>query len=128
MPHDVLDHGVVDHEADGYRQRHQRQVVEAVAEHVKHSERADQQSGTVTAGMIVAQKFRRNRKMTITTSATVNIRVNWTSETAARMVAVRSAAIVTLIVGHRRLQCWQQRPDAIDGFDDIGARNPLDRE
>ena len=37
--------------------------------------------------------------MTITTSATVSIRVNWTSETAARMVAVRSAAIDTLIAG-----------------------------
>src|SRR3954467_12789984 len=55
--------------------------------------------GTVMAGMTVAQKFRRNRNITITTSATVRTRVNWTSETAARMVAVRSAAIVTLIAG-----------------------------
>ncbi|KTT90187.1 hypothetical protein NS44R_14905, partial [Mammaliicoccus sciuri] len=33
MPHDVLDHddGVVDHEADGYRERHQRQVVDREA-------------------------------------------------------------------------------------------------
>ena len=29
-------------------------------------------SGTVTAGMTVAQKLRRNMKMTITTSATVS--------------------------------------------------------
>ena len=40
---DVLDHHdrVVDDEADGDRQRHQRQVVEAVAEHVHDRERAD---------------------------------------------------------------------------------------
>ena len=40
---DVLEHddGVVDHEADRQRQRHQRQVVEAVAERVHHRERAD---------------------------------------------------------------------------------------
>ena len=44
MPHDVLDHddGIVDHEADRDRQRHQRQVVQAVAELVEHREGADQ--------------------------------------------------------------------------------------
>ena len=44
MPHDVLDHddGIVDHEADRDRQRHQREVVEAVAELVEHRESADQ--------------------------------------------------------------------------------------
>ena len=44
MAHDVLDHddGVVDHEADGDRQRHERQIVEAVAEHIEHREGADQ--------------------------------------------------------------------------------------
>src|SRR6478672_8765411 len=46
--------------------------------------------GTVTAGMMVAQKLRRNRKITITTSATVSSNVNCTSATEARMVAVRS--------------------------------------
>ena len=54
-------------------------------------------SGTVTAGMIVAQKLRRNRKMTITTSATVSSNVNCTSATEARMVSVRSEMILTLI-------------------------------
>jgi hypothetical protein len=49
--------------------------------------------------MMVAQKFLRNRKITITTSATVRTSVNWTSATEARMVAVRSAAIVTLTAG-----------------------------
>ena len=44
MPHDVLDDddGVVDDEADRDRQRHQRQIVEAVAELVEHREGADQ--------------------------------------------------------------------------------------
>ena len=44
MPRDVLDHHdrIVDDKARGDRQRHQRQVVEAVAEQVHHAERADQ--------------------------------------------------------------------------------------
>ncbi len=44
MPHDVLDNddSVVDHEADGDRQSHQREVVEAVAQFVEHRERTDQ--------------------------------------------------------------------------------------
>jgi len=49
--------------------------------------------------MTVAQKLRRNTKITITTSATVSIKVNCTSATEARMVVVRSAAIVTLMAG-----------------------------
>ena len=56
-------------------------------------------SGTVTAGMIVAQKLRRNRKITITTSATVSSNVNCTSATEARMVSVRSETTETLTAG-----------------------------
>ena len=43
VPDDVLEHDdrVVDDEPDRERQRHQREVVEAVAEHVHHGERAD---------------------------------------------------------------------------------------
>ncbi len=43
MPGDVLDHDdrVINHEADGDRQPHQRQVVQAVAEQVHHPEGAD---------------------------------------------------------------------------------------
>ena len=43
MPRDVLEHDdrVVDDETDTQRQRHQRKVVEAVAEHVHQRERAD---------------------------------------------------------------------------------------
>src|ERR1700722_2863281 len=44
MPRDVLDHHhcIIDDEPDGDGQRHQRKIVEAVAEHVHHHERADQ--------------------------------------------------------------------------------------
>ena len=57
------------------------------------------ESGTVMPGMTVAQKLRRKTKITITTSATVRIRVKRTSLTEARIVAVRSEAIETLIAG-----------------------------
>ena len=56
-------------------------------------------SGTVTAGMTVAQKFRKNMKITITTSATISINVNCTSATDARMVWVRSEMTLTLTAG-----------------------------
>ena len=54
-------------------------------------------SGTVTAGMMVAQKLRKNRKMTITTSATERMSVNCTSFTEARMVSVRSETVSILM-------------------------------
>ena len=47
-------------------------------------------SGTATAGMTVAGTFRRNAKMTSTTSPTVRHSSNSTSDTLARMVVVRS--------------------------------------
>ena len=47
-------------------------------------------SGTATEGMMVAARLRRNRKITITTSATVSSSSNSTSRTEARMVVVRS--------------------------------------
>src|ERR1700722_10113885 len=56
-------------------------------------------SGTVTLGMIVAQRLRRKTKITITTSAMVSARVNSTSRTEARMVVVRSERMLTWMVG-----------------------------
>ena len=50
-------------------------------------------SGTATAGITVARTDRRNRKITITTSAMVSISSNSTSFTDARMVFVRSVKI-----------------------------------
>ena len=48
-------------------------------------------------GMKVAPKLRRNRKITITTSAIVSINSNFTSSTEARMVVVRSVRTCTLM-------------------------------
>ena len=44
MAHDVLDHDdrVVDHEAHRDRQRHQREIVQAVAQLIEYGERSDQ--------------------------------------------------------------------------------------
>ena len=52
VPDDVLQHDdrVVDDEADRERERHQRQVVEAVAERVHHRERADDRERQREAG------------------------------------------------------------------------------
>ena len=56
-------------------------------------------SGTVMPGISVAHRLRRNRKITITTSAMVSISVNWTSSTEARMVWVRSVTMWTSMAG-----------------------------
>ena len=52
IAHDVLEHddGVVHHETDGQRQRHQRQLVQAVAEQVHRGERADDREDDGGAG------------------------------------------------------------------------------
>ena len=77
--------------------------------------------------MTVAQKLRRNRKITITTSATVSINVNCTSATEARMVSVRSEMIIDLDGRRDRgLQHRQHRLDPVDGVDDVGAGLALD--
>ena len=56
-------------------------------------------SGTAMLGMIVAQALRKNRKITITTSATVNNSVNSISLTDARIVVVRSNVGVNVTDG-----------------------------
>ena len=56
-------------------------------------------SGTVTAGITVAQTLRRKMKITITTSAIDSSSVNCTSATEARMVSVRSLTAATLTAG-----------------------------
>jgi hypothetical protein len=48
---------------------------------------------------MVAQKLRRNMKITMTTSATVSSNVNCTSATEARMVSVRSEMTETFTAG-----------------------------
>ena len=58
VPRHVLDHddGVVDHESCRYRQRHQRQVVEAVPIGYMTAKVPISDSGTVMLGMRVARK------------------------------------------------------------------------
>src|ERR1700722_19197832 len=58
---------------------------------------ATKDNGTAMPGIIVAAILRRNRNITITTSATVSINSNWTSLTEARMVVVRSVKMLTRI-------------------------------
>jgi len=52
-------------------------------------------NGTATLGTMVPERLRRNRKITITTSAIVSRRENSTSFTDARMVVVISVSVVT---------------------------------
>ena len=58
--------------------------------------------GTVTLGMSVAQKLRRNSRITITTRQMVSTSVNSTSSTEARIVTVRSRMVSTLTAGGMR--------------------------
>ena len=59
-------------------------------------------SGTVMLGITVAQKLRRNRRITSTTRAMVRASVNSTSATDARMVVVRSSMVFTSTAGGMR--------------------------
>ena len=72
------------------RQRHQRQIVETVAEQVHHAERAQQRERHRELGMNVAQQLRRNRNTTRITRPIEISSVNSTSCTDARIVVVRS--------------------------------------
>ena len=127
---DVLDHddGVVDHEAGADGQRHQRQIVEAEAgESTSRRRWRSSESGSATPAMMVARTVRRNRNTTITTSTTLSSRVNCTSRTDARMVAVRSCTTVSEIPGrHGALQARQLEADPPHGLDDVGAGLALD--
>src|SRR5271165_638848 len=57
------------------------------------------ESGTAMLGMMVAHALRKNRKITMTTRATVKSRVNSMSFTEARMVVVRSNIGVSVTDG-----------------------------
>ena len=66
-------------------------------------------SGTAMLGMTVAAKFRRNRNITITTSAMVSMSSNCTSATDARMVEVRSVKMDTSTdEGSEALSCGKR--------------------
>ena len=92
VPVDVLEHHdrVVDDEADRENQRHHRQVVEAVAEHVHHGERADdrerQRQARDDGGPDVPQEDEDHHD----DEASVSSIVNWTSRYDSRIVSERS--------------------------------------
>ena len=85
--------------------------------------------GSASAGMMVARRLRRNRKITITTRQSARKRVNFTSFTDAFTVSERSFSVAISTEGgiwersvaHRRLHPLRDRHR-------IGARLPLDRE
>ena len=84
-------------------------------------------SGTVMLGMIVAQRFRKKTKITITTSAMVSASVNSTSRTEARMVVVRSERMLTWMVGGiEACKLDSSALDRLDRGDDVRAGD-LDR-
>src|ERR1700682_6835324 len=56
-------------------------------------------NGTEMLGITVAQALRKKRKITITTSATVSMRVNSISWTEARIVIVRSEVMSRVAAG-----------------------------
>ena len=86
-------------------------------------------SGTATPGMRVAERFRRNRKMTMTTRQTVSTSVNSTSPMEPRMDREASNAISRSTDGRNLLaEHRQQLLDVVDHLDRIGARLPLYRE
>ena len=58
-------------------------------------------TGSAIEGITVAHSLRRNRKITITTSATVSSSVNCTSAMAARIVVVRSVTTEIFSEGGR---------------------------
>ena len=82
------------------------------------------ETGTATAGMNVAWRFRRKRKTTAITSITEIIKVRSMSETEARMVRVRSSIVTRcsparnggLERGHRGLYGVHRRDDVGSGL------------
>ena len=84
-------------------------------------------SGTATAGIAVAARWRRKTKITATTSTTARISSNCTSSTDARIVVVRSVRTLRFTADGMLLrQLRQEVVDAVDDLDDVGARLALD--
>ena len=79
-------------------------------------------SGTVMLAMKVGQNRRRNRKITITTSAMLSSSENCTSCTEARIVVVRSLISVSLIDGRNPLlELRQHGANAVHRLDHVGV-------
>ena len=126
---DVLDHHdrVVDDEAGRDRQRHQRQVVQAVAQHVHHGEGADQRQRHRHAGndrgRQVAQEQENHQHHQANGQHQLELHVFHAG--ADRHGAVGEDRNLD---GSRQagFQPRQQRLDPLDDVDDVGPRLPLD--
>src|SRR5262249_4242319 len=78
------------------------------------------ESGSASEGMIVAERLRRKRKITITTRKSVSRRVNFTSLTEARFGAVAMDLKVDA-GGQLAAELRQQRAHAVGDFDGVRA-------
>ena len=126
---DVFDHDdrVVNHEAGRNRQRHQRQVVQAVAEQVHHAERADQRERDRDAGddrrRQAAQEQEDDHHDQRHRQHQLELHVG-------HRRANRGGAIGENLHLHRRrqrgLQARHQRLDPVHHRDDVGAGLALD--
>ena len=84
------------------------------------------EAGSARLGMTVAEMLRRNRKMTITTSAMVSTIVNLMSWTDSRIDCDRSLRTASVERGRKlRLDLRQQLADRVDDLDRVRARLPL---
>ena len=120
--------GVVDHEAGGHRQRHQRQVVQAEAEQVHHAEGAQQRhhgrhrrdDGRAHAAQEQAdhQHHQQDRDH--------QRELDFVQRRADRIGAV-GRDLQLDVRWQLRLQRRQQGAHAVDGFDDVGARLARDQ-
>ncbi len=84
-------------------------------------------SGTATLGMMVAERFRRNRKITITTRPIGEHQLELhVVDGGANGVGAVGQDFHLTDFGQRRGQLRQQQLDPIDHGDDVGAGLPLD--
>ena len=123
---DVLQHddGIVDDEAGRDRQRHQRQIVEAVAQQVHRARTcAISDTDTATTGISVARALRRKANTTTITrdngdhqrplDVAAARRGSWSSGRPRQSMSIAGET--------EALQLRHQRLHAIDGLDDVGA-------
>jgi hypothetical protein len=127
----VLDHddGVVDHEAGRNRQRHQGQIVEAEAEQIHRAQRADQRQRNRQArdqcGAGVAQEYENHQHHEDHGERQLEFDV---LDGGANGDGAIGQDVEVDGCGQRGLQLRQQRLDAFDDGDDVGAGLALDIE
>ena len=132
VPDDVLEHHdrVVDDEADRQRQRHQRQVVEAVVEHLHHRERADdrerQRQARDDRRRQVAQEQEDHQHDEDDRQHQRELHV--VHRLADRHRAVAADRRADSARGQLRLELRQQRLDRVDDLDRVRAGLALNRE